>query len=104
MRSHYVIDSTRLDLVREFKANPLGPHSAELQRIVTRLRSERAAGHYVLVERVAHREWVLAQLSGKRGVDLTLMENHVFTSIEDAEWTVFKLRWQAVTGQAIDMD
>ncbi len=104
MRSHYVIDSTRLDLVREFKANPLGPHSVELQRIVTRLRSERSAGHYVLVARVPHREWVLGKLSGKRGVDLTLLDNHVFTSIVDAEWTVFKLRWEAVTGQAIDID
>lgn len=104
MHSHYVIDSTRLDLVDEFKANPLGPHSAELQRIVTRLRSEHSAGHYVLVARVPHREWVLARLSGSRGVDLTLMENHVFTSIVDAEWAVFKLRWEAATGQALDID
>ena len=104
MRSHYLIDTTRTDLVREFKANPLGPHSAELQRIVTRLRSEPSAGHYVLVARVPHGEWMLARLSGKRGVDLTLMENHVFTSIVDAEWAVFKLRWEAVTGQAIDID
>lgn len=104
MRSHYVIDSTRLDLVAEFKVNPLGPHSAELQRIVTRLRSERAAGHYVLVTRVPHREWVLAKLSGKRGVDLTLLEDQVFTSITEAEWAVFKLRWQTVTGEAINID
>ena len=104
MRSHYVIDSTRMDLVREFKANPLGPHSVELQRIVTRLRSERSAGHYVLVERVAHREWVLGRLSGQRGGDLTVMENHVYSSIDEAEWIVFKLRWESVTGQTINID
>lgn len=104
MRSHYVIDSTRMDLVEEFRAKPLGPHSVELQRIVTRLRSERSSGHYVLVERVAHHEWVLGRLSGKRGIDVTLMENHVFTSVEEAEWAVFKLRWESVTGQAIEID
>ena len=38
MRSHYPIDSSRLDLAAEFKANPFGPHSPTLQRIVTRMR------------------------------------------------------------------
>ena len=104
MASHYVIDSTRVDLVREFKANPLGPHGVELQRIVTSLRSGRAQGRYVLVTRVPHREWVLARLSGKRGVDLTLLENQVFTCLADAEWAVFKLRWEAATGEAINID
>jgi hypothetical protein len=104
MASHYQIDTTRLDLVKEFRENPLGPHSAELKRIVTRLRTEKAAGHYVLVERMPHREWVLGRLSGRRGVDLTLLENHVFASIADAEWTVFKMRWETVTGETIRLD
>ena len=104
MQSHYIIDTSRLDLVREFRTNPLGPHSAELQRIVTRMRSEAAAGHYVLVERVPHQEWVLGRLAGKRGVDVALLENQVFTSIADAEWAVFKLRWEAITGETLSVD
>ena len=104
MQSHYVIDTNRLDLVGEFKANPLGPHSAELQRIVTRMRSEAAAGHYVLVERVPYQEWVLGRLAGTRGVDVALLENQVFTSLADAEWAVFKLRWEAITGETLKLD
>lgn len=85
-------------------ANPLGPHSAALQRIVTRMRDTEAAGRYVLVTRVPYEEWGLAQLSGRRGVDLTLLEDHVFTSIEDAERTVFKLRWELITGTPLAID
>ena len=104
MPSHYPVDPSRLDLAREFRANPLGPHGVELQRIVTRMRSEPAAGHYVLVTRVPHREWVLARLSGQRGVDVTLLDNRVFTTAADAEWAVFKLRWEAITGQSLEVD
>ena len=104
MPSHYPIDPTRTDLAREFKINPLGPHSAALQRIVTRMRWNELEGRYVLVTRIPHREWVLARLSGQRGVDVALMEDRVFTSLAAAEWAVFKLRWEAITGAALDID
>ena len=104
MPSHYPIDPSRTDLAREFMANPMGPHSAALQRIVTRMRDTEAAGRYALVTRVAYKEWVLAQLSGQRGVDLTLNEDQVFTSIEDAERVVFKLRWELITGAPLKLD
>lgn len=104
MRSHYPIDSTRLDLAAEFKAKPFGPHSPALQRIVTRMRCGELEGRYVLVTKVRHREWVLGQLSGKRGVDVVLSEDQVFTSREAAEWAVFKLRWEAITGAVLTLD
>ena len=104
MPSHYPIDPSRTDLAREFMANPMGPHSAALQRIVTRMRDTDDAGRYALVTRVAYKEWVLAQLSGQRGVDLTLNEDQVFTSIEDGERAVFKLRWELITGAPLELD
>ena len=104
MPSHYPIDPTRTDLAEEFKANPFGPHSASLQRIVTRMRSGEVDGRYVLVTRVRHKEWVLGRLSGKRGVDVTLVEDQIFTSRAEAEWTVFKLRWEAITGEKLALD
>ena len=82
----------------------MGPHSVALQRIVTRMRDTEAAGRYVLVTRVPYKEWVLAQLSGQRGVDLTLNEDQVFTSIEDAERAVFKRRWELITGAPLGLD
>ena len=84
--------------------NPMGPHSAALQRIVTRMRDTEAAGRYVLVTRVPYQEWGLGQLSGQRGVDLTLLEDHVFTSLEDAERAVFKMRWESITGTPLVLD
>ena len=104
MPSQYPIDPSRTDLVREFMANPMGPHSAALQRIVTRMRDTEAAGRYVLVTRVPYKEWGLAQLSGRRGVDLSLLEDQVFTAIEDGERAVFKLRWELITGVPLGLD
>jgi hypothetical protein len=104
MPSHYQIDATRTDLAREFMANPMGPHGAALQRIVTRMRDTGPEGHYVLVTLVPYREWGLARLSGKRGVDLTLIEDQIFTSREDAERSVFKLRWELITGEPLALD
>lgn len=104
MLSHYPIDPSRIDLAEEFKANPFGPHSAALQRVVTRLRSGELVGRYVLVTKVPHHEWVLGCLSGVRGQDVILLEDHVFTSRAEAEWRVFKLRWEAITGKALVLD
>jgi hypothetical protein len=104
MPSQYPIDPSRTDLAREFIDNPMGPHSAALQRIVTRMRDSEPAGRYVLVTRVPYKEWGLAQISGQRGVDLTLLEDQVFTSIEDAERAVFKMRWEQITGVTLGLD
>lgn len=104
MPSQYPIDPSRTDLAREFMANPMGPHSAALQRIVTRMRDSEPAGRYVLVTSIPYQEWVLGQLSGQRGVDLTLLEDQVFTSIEDAERAVFKMRWELITGSPLVLD
>ena len=104
MPSHYPIDPTRVDLAREFQANPLGPHRAELARVVTRMRWGELAGRYVLVTRVPHREWVLGRLSGRRGVDVALLEDEVFTSRAEAEWAVFRRRWREITGEALAVE
>ena len=104
MPSHYPVDPTRTDLARAFRARPFGPHGPELQRIVTRMRWCEVVGRHVLVTRIPHREWVLGRLSGKRGADVELLEDQVFTSRAEAEWAVFKLRWQAVTGETLDID
>lgn len=104
MPSQYPIDPSRTDLAREFMANPMGPHSAALQRIVTRMRDTEAARRYVLVTVVPYKEWALGQISGRRGVDLTLHEDQVFTSIEDGERAVFKLRWELITGVPLGLD
>jgi len=44
---------------------------------------------------------MLAQLPARRGEPLKTFPEQVFTSIADAEWTVFCLRWELLTGESI---
>lgn len=97
----YEIDPRRLDLAAEFKRKPYGRHSAELQRILNRMRSEPFEGHHVLLRDGRHGPWRLARL-GRRPQDLLVPTGHVFTSKAEAEWEVFKLRWKNLTGEDLN--
>ena len=77
-------------LVEEFLAAPFGRHSPALQRLLLRLRSLPAEGKHVLVEVEPFRQWRLARLRG-RGEPVELLDE-TFTSLEQAERHVFRLR------------
>ena len=97
------IDPKRRDLVDAFLANPRGPHSPELQRLVNALRFDKSMqDKYVVVCTKAHQEWMLAQLPGQRGKPVRLHEDQVFTHLDDAERAIFRLRWEARVGQTLD--
>ena len=97
------IDPERRDLVEAFLENPSGPHSPELQRLVNALRFEKSmTGKYVAVETKRHEEWTLAQLPAARYTPLILHHDQIFASLEDAERAIFRLRWEAATGQRLD--
>ena len=95
------IDPTALDLAREFRARPIGEHSAALEQVLSLLRAGPVKGKYCLVCTEPHRRWVLARLSGERGVAPVLQENRVFTSLAEAEWEIFKLRWHEASGHEL---
>ncbi|MBI1779125.1 MAG: hypothetical protein HYR63_27645 [Proteobacteria bacterium] len=99
----YQIDPSRLELAREFKKKPFGEHSPDLQYLLHRMRSYDASGHHVLVMTRPHAQWTLArmQAGGRQAPTLT---NTTFTSLEEAEWHVFKLRWKDLTGQDLPID
>lgn len=84
--------------VEEFRKTPVGRHSPGLQRILNLFRGEAMAGKYVLVCTKPHREWMLGQFTGVRGEKIR-MTNQVFTSLDEAEWYVFKQRWKRHTGE-----
>ena len=94
----YKVDPDALHLVQEFKAKPVGKHSAELQKLLNLFRGEAQTGKYVLVCTEPHKRWVLGQLTGVRGESVKLT-NHVFHDLATAEWHVFKLRWKKHTGR-----
>jgi hypothetical protein len=97
------VDPARIDLALEFKAQPIGRHSAELQRILNLFRSGPVPGNYCLICTRPHREWRLARFGATTREAPTLL-GPVFDSLAAAEWAVFKLRWQEHTGQPLELD
>jgi hypothetical protein len=98
------IDPSRRDLAAEFKAKPFGPHSGELQRVLNLMRSQPLPGRHALLTLVPHREWALIRLGEARSGQIELVEGVRYHSPEQAEWDVFKRRWQALTGETLDID
>lgn len=99
----YQIDPTRTDLAREFKARPFGVHSAELNALLLRMRGAPIEGKHVLVMTKPQAEWVLAEMTGDSPRPRPIPES-VFTNLAEAEWHVFKLRWERLTGHPLDID
>jgi hypothetical protein len=87
-------------LIEEFKRNPIGHHSPDLQRLLNRMRGAPMADKFCLVVIEPNREWQLAKTAGVRGKPLKLLEQR-FTKMADAEWHVFRLRWKALTGETL---
>ena len=99
----FEIDPTRTDLAMAFRDTPRGPHGEELRRVLHRMRSGPLQGKYVLLVRKPGAEWVLARLTGKRGEAPEVLADQVFHSLDAAEWAVFKLRWEALTGRTLNL-
>ena len=99
----YRFDKTRLDLAREFRANPWGEHSPDLQYLLNLKRRPGPAPFHVLLIDEAGKRWTLATLEpgGKAAPRPT---NVVFTDLLEAEWHVFKLRWEKLAGEALELD
>ena len=94
----FKIDPSRSDLAIEFRARPYGEHSPQLQAVLSLMRSRPPDGRYVLICTKPHEEWVLAQISGEPP-QAEVIPDCTFSSLEEAEWAVFKMRWQAFTGE-----
>ena len=97
----YAIDTSRKDLVEEYRQNPGGPYSPELTLLVNRLRLGPMEERYILVCTKRGREWTVAKMPTVRGAKLELFEDRVFDDYYAAAWEVFRMRWEAATGEAI---
>ena len=97
----YVIDPQRLDLVEEFRTSPLGVHGAELRKMLARMRWGKAEGRLVLIVLEAGKAWRLSRIPERRGDPMPFVDDRIFTSLAEAEWHVFKLRWQTMTGATL---
>ncbi|AUT48381.1 hypothetical protein [Achromobacter sp. AONIH1] len=88
-------------LAEEFRARPCGPHSEPLKRLLERFRGVAVAHKHVLVELSHYGPWQAARLGATRNDPVELIAGAVFDRIEDAEWFVFKARWEQHFGQAL---
>jgi hypothetical protein len=70
--------------------------------VLNTLRDGPLAGRYVLICRRPYREWVLARHPGGRGKPFEILDEHRFSSLDEAEWAVFRLRWKEHTGQDLN--
>ena len=100
----FVLDPERTDLAREFKTTPYGLHSSELQALLNAMRRGPHKARYAVFCTVPGREWMLVQLSGEPAGPVTFHDDVVFSSFEDAEWHVFRLRWKAMSGQDLEIN
>ena len=90
-------------LAQEFRARPHGRHSAELQRVLNRMRAEPFAGHYVLVQETRGLPYRLVRL-GTTPADPISYTGDTFATLEEAEWAVFKLRWRRLFGRDLAVE
>jgi hypothetical protein len=67
------------------------------------MRRPRDEPFHVLVMTTPGEQWTLALMEpGARSAPK--LTNTVFTDLKAAEWHVFKLRWQALTGEELPLD
>ncbi|MBL7234115.1 hypothetical protein [Komagataeibacter oboediens] len=92
------IDPADLDPVREFRACPIGLHSPALEAMLNILRAGTMGGKYCIICLEPHRKWALGRLSGIRGVPPEVVPDVEYDDLEEAEWDVFRRRWEAETG------
>ena len=100
--SRYRITAEDRQWVDEFRQNPLGPHSPNLQRVLNRMRGGSRSGKYCLICTKPFAEWQLGRMSGRRGVPVAPIAGEVFTNLAEAEWAVFRRRWQELTGEDLN--
>jgi hypothetical protein len=101
----YALDPARIDLAEEYRCQPNGRHSGDLQRLINMFRSAPFAGKYVLIRE--SRTWPLKLKLGRFGAtpqDPVTLTGIEFDTYDAAEWAVVKLRWKDHTGQDLPFD
>jgi N,N-dimethylformamidase len=98
------LDPSRLDLAREFKHNPTGPHSPDLQKLLKLLRWEPLAGRFIVVRTRQDGPWYLARTTGPKGHAMEIFTSHGYETLAQAHWALFRKRWEHHTGQPLILD
>lgn len=79
-------------LINEYRANPRGPHSDELSRVLNYFRRGDIRRKYALLAKRHFHEYQIVQLSGKRGQPPMRRLEEVYYNQRDADFAIFMLR------------
>ena len=99
----YEKDEFRIDLAREFRANPYGSHSPDLEYLLQIMLRPSMQPFHILIEVTPCALWELALVNPGTAQEPQRLEV-VFDSLEDAEWYVFKDRWERLTGTPLEIE
>ncbi|WP_155920783.1 hypothetical protein [Methylobacter luteus] len=97
----YIFDPTRTDLALEFYRNLYGRHSADLQYLLNFMREPSKYPHFVFIETVPGEEWAIGKMQHMARA-CHIIGTERFSTVEQAEWHVFKLRWHALGGNTLE--
>ena len=89
--------------IEEFRRLPIGEHSPGLQRLLTIMRLDAGGWQHVLVCRKPFAEFVIGLMPPNRADPIQIEDGPVFASREEAEWEIFRRRWQQHTGEDINI-
>ena len=96
------IDPCDLAPCEEFFENPEGPHSPDLQRLLTIMRADTVDDPHVIVE-TQNGAFGLGTASDRRGDPVRIYEGVRFETYGDALKAMFKLRWEMLTGRRLPL-
>ena len=100
----HAVDPSRHDLAREYKANTVGPHSPDLQKLLKLLRWEPIAGRFIVVRPRHEGPWYLARATGPKGRPMEIFYQRGYDTQPEAHWALFRKRWEQHTGQPLILD
>lgn len=99
----YKPDPRHIHLAQEFRRKPVGEHSPDLQYLLNYMRQPDGRPFYVLTWNGSDEIWTLSLLE-PGGRSQPVSTGHVFETVEDAEWFVFKRRWAEVMNAELDIE
>jgi hypothetical protein len=93
--------SDAINLACEYRANPGGRHSADLQALLNRMRTIHFEGRVLVLSSDCGRRYELVMVHGDRRV--TRLDDGVFPTPAEAEWRLFELRWEHLFGAKLQL-
>lgn len=98
------IDASRLDLARQFRDRPFGPHCADLQKVLKILRWDPIDDRIIAVQPERGARWQLARSTGRKGSPIEIFEGPGYGTPAEAQWAIFRARWERHTGHPLQLD